>query len=945
MYFAGKIACLNLLHAPLRTFLTCLAVIAAATMAAWTVASYDGLLRENASGQGTQLLGKYDYMLLAAPQLSEEHFRACLSRAGILSEVDLYQSIRVNVRTGAGEQRSVRTARGGRQESSGNRGGKPGRGEIQQPLSAPPPLQGLPRRTYLVLGTTAASPPLSLLSGRWLTSTAKDECVLSESVSRQLRVKIGDSLAVGSFAGSFILRIAGIISDTGEASRSAQELWQRLAPDFTPPSLNGLFVSPVTAREISGGGTSGLFAAVISTDAESTATIMQRLSAEPLRCVTREMLAVAAQTGSAEESRIKMQGWTACGIALLLSFFIICSSLSMGVSERIRQNGLLRAAALTRGQMCLSIIMESLFLGAAGWVGGLLAGTALLEFFSEAAVLRNPLSRGAAPFRAIGGWTIALTGICALAGSLAAAVLPAWRASRLRVLEAMSSLRHPAEVRCSGRLALSGLLLPVVNIAIILWPGIPEMTRVKLYGFVGCPLTVIGFALLCPGILQLCARLFAGPVAWLLRLPGPFLRAQLSANLWRGTGTCLSLSLGLGFYMMVVIWSASLLQPFLPGKWLPEMFVSIMPGGLNTSDLEKVRQIRGIQPDSCQPVIIEQVSLAEDLTGSRIHQNVVRQDNVTLMGIAAEAIFAPDPLLDFTFLSDRQAAEEQFRQGEDCCLVPSFFSELTGLGCGDTFQVLTPGGNEKVEYRIAGVIRLNGWHWFSKYSGTRRNFGRTAALLFVPAQSVASNFHLWRHNYYWFNTTGETSQESLLPAFQALAEANRGQSFPVVGGGESIVGQESIQITSTASLHQSIMGRTETIVSGMLRMPKLLLWIMSLAVANTALASIRVRRREMGIMRAVGLSGNALLRLLLGEAAVTGLAATLLSLGYGIFSGLCSAQMATHLTFFGGMGWNFALPWLAIAQGLLLTLTICLAAALVPAIIARCTSPLKLLQD
>ncbi|NLF93433.1 MAG: hypothetical protein GX564_06055, partial [Oligosphaeraceae bacterium] len=868
MYFAGKIACLNLLHAPLRTVLTCLAVIAAAAMVAWTVASYDGLLRENASEQGTQLLGKYDYLLLAPPQLSEENFQACLARAGILSGVDLYQSIRVNVRTGAGEQRGSRAARGQR-EGRGKRGGKPGPVAVQPALSAPPPLQGLPQRTYLVLGTEAASPPLSLLSGRWLTGTSKDECVLSESVSRQLRVGAGDSLAVGSFAGSFILRVAGIIADTGAASRSAQELWQRLAPEFSPPSLNGLFVSPAAARDISGGRTPGLFAAGISTEAQSTAAVLRLLAAEPLRCVTGEMLTAAAQTGGAADSRIKMQSWTACGIALLLSFFIICSSLSMGVSERIRQNGLLRAAALTRGQMCLSIIMESLILGAAGWAGGLLAGTALLEFFSESAMLRNPLARGAGPFRAIGGWTIALTGVCALAGALAAAVLPAWRASRLRVLEAMSSLRHPAEVRCSGRLFLLGLLLPVVNIAIILWPGVPEMARVKLYGLVGCPLTVIGFALLCPGVLQFCAWLLAGPVAWLLRLPGPFLRAQLSANLWRGTGTCLSLSLGLGFYMMVVIWSASLLQPFLPGEWLPGMFVSIMPGGLNASDLEKVRQIRGIQSDSCQPVIIEQVSLAADLTGSRIRQNVVRQDNVTLMGVAPEAIFAPDPLLDFTFLSDRQAAEEQFRRGGDCCLVPSFFSDLTGLGCGDTFQVLPPGGHgQKVEYRIAGVIRLNGWHWFSKFSGTRRNFGRTAALLFVPAQSVAGNFHLWRHNYYWFNTTGEVSQESLLPSFQALAEANRGQSFPVVGGGEGIVGQESVQITSTASLHQSIMGRTETIVSGMLRMPKLLLWIMSLAVANTALASIRVRRREMGIMRAAGLSGSALLRLLLGEAAV-----------------------------------------------------------------------------
>ena len=148
------------------------------------------------------------------------------------------------------------------------------------------------------------------------------------------------------------------------------------------------------------------------------------------------------------------------------------------------------------------------------------------------------------------------------------------------------------------------------------------------------------------------------------------------------------------------------------------------------------------------------------------------------------------------------------------------------------------------------------------------------------------------------------------------------------GHGTAVIGEETIRLTSRTGLLQSILERTETVVSGMLRMPTLLLWIMSLAVANTALASIRVRRREIGIMRAVGLSNLGLLRLLLGEAIMIGSSATLLSLAFGIFSGLC-AQNGLYLTFLAA--WVEFRPALAqILEGALLTLGICLIAALIP---------------
>ena len=54
------------------------------------------------------------------------------------------------------------------------------------------------------------------------------------------------------------------------------------------------------------------------------------------------------------------QAYSATGLSLVASLFIIFSTLSMGVNERIRQLAMMRAVAMTRAQVAGLIITESL---------------------------------------------------------------------------------------------------------------------------------------------------------------------------------------------------------------------------------------------------------------------------------------------------------------------------------------------------------------------------------------------------------------------------------------------------------------------------------------------------------------------------------------------------------------------------------------------------------
>ena len=96
------------------------------------------------------------------------------------------------------------------------------------------------------------------------------------------------------------------------------------------------------------------------------------------------------------------------GISLLAALFIIFTTLSMGVDERIRQFAMLRAVAFTKWQIGAMVALESLLLGLIGWGGGLLAGWGLLtlmarlrpESVSEGASLGHVVRRALGRLRA-----------------------------------------------------------------------------------------------------------------------------------------------------------------------------------------------------------------------------------------------------------------------------------------------------------------------------------------------------------------------------------------------------------------------------------------------------------------------------------------------------------------------------------------------------------------
>lgn len=253
---------------------------------------------------------------------------------------------------------------------------------------------------------------------------------------------------------------------------------------------------------------------------------------------------------------------------------------------------------------------------------------------------------------------------------------------------------------------------------------------------------------------------------------------------------------------------------------------------------------------------------------------------------------------------------------------------------GDSFEVIPPDAPEaRLRYTVAGVIEFKGWHWFSKMSGTRRHESRTAAMLFGSYENIARNFSLNRVNFIWMNLNRDASEKDLCRKLYALAAQNRGEKYRIAGGGEGEISQEYVKLVSRDFLKHSILSRTEQVVNGMLNLPLVILCATTLAVASAAFGAVHARRRELRVMRMVGLSAFGAVRLVIAEFLLIGMAASAVSLLFGIFSGVCSAQMASSLSFFGGMGWNFSIPWGRVVTGCLIVLGVCFAGTLIPALL------------
>jgi len=970
----------NLRQHPARMCLTALAMVASACVVVWVVSGYDALVGQFGE-VATEYLGRYDLFVVPDskdpdPTIGQPLINALRADPAVAEVEPVTQtSARLMKPGGMGGRGGVGMGGGPglRRGGRGGMGGGPGMGgggmpggtspdEIAQeetlrgPIGSTLPIRatGKPSMGMMMppslVGTDAKQPPYPLVDGRWIDRQHPErrEAVLSKNSAEQLGIKVGDEALLIVGPKEYKIKIIGTCE---QASMQGGMRGARMGAS-PGPATAALYVPLVLADELS---RHTAKVNLVNVKLKPGADRMQFRLAWASRIAEAQpavlMLGIDDIKAGIQEgmsaTNARKQAWAATGMSLLAALFIIFTTLSMGVNERVRQFAVMRGVGLTRGQVAGLIAIEGLLLALVGWAGGLLAGWGLLAIVNhwKPGLFVNGAS--------LGMWCVLLSGVSAFGGALAASLLPAWQATSVEPLDAMAP-RRAARPSMNRLLAagLLGLVLIAVNPYLVYVAVVPDAMRYAIYQAVGCTSMCIGFLLLTPLVIVVAEAALVPAVGRLLGLSPQLLASQLSSNVWRTLGTTVALTVGLGLYVAMQVWGYSMLEPFLPGDWAPDMLISFQSGGLPDSEIDAVRRAKGVIADQCQPLAVEQPRLASDITHRGERMSKIRGDNVVMIGLDPQLAFGgARPLVRTEFVEGSRAETiEKLKDGRNC-VVPDFFIRTTGLKVGERFEVLPPETPEKpLAYTIVGVVKLPGAHYMTKFSGMRRRSGGMAAIVFAPFEQVRRDFNLKQLNFFWMNIdTQHVDINDIGLGLQPIADRNLGERQPVNGQGtwshRARTYGSSLRITLPADLRANLFMRADLVIWSLSQLPLITLLVTSLGVVNTVMASVRARRWELGVLRALGVTRSGLFRMVLAEGLLIGLVACALSFAFGVMAGWCGTGISQYVSVFGGLNPPLVIPWSKLAVGFSATLALCLAAAMWPAVTTGRTEPLRLLQE
>jgi putative ABC transport system permease protein len=612
-------------------------------------------------------------------------------------------------------------------------------------------------------------------------------------------------------------------------------------------------------------------------------------------------------------------------VSMVAATFIVFSALSMGVTERQRTLAMLRAVGAFRAQIAGLVVLEGVLIATTGALVGVPLGAFWIHLlawhFDKLFYAGTVISPGGVAFGVIGS----------VAAALAASLLPAWSASRVSPLEAMSSMGKASSTKAPWVAALVGLVLVSIEPTVLFGPterllgllgAASPHDSVRLLRFyfhfaVGLPALLIGFFLLSPMFVWAIEAVLAPVVAAALGLRYALLRQQLSSGIWRAAGTCTALMIGLAVLIVLQTQGRTALRGWkLPDKF-PDIFIVDFTG-IDLAEAAKLEDVPGIRKGEVMPIAIVSPGLPQGFLG--MAGLMVMPDRTMFIGVDPNRALK---LMELDFREgNAQDAVRMLNMGRHV-LVTAEFKQLKGLGMGDKLPLKTDHGWE--DYTIAGVVWSPGIDVIvSAFDMGRQMDQRTAASVFGSIQDAQRDFGVKKFLLFAANLNYFVEKDDVLKQVQTALKAQG------MRGGD--VRHIKAQIEGT---FYNLLLLVSTVAFAAMA-------VAALGVTNTIMASVRTRRWQFGVLRSIGVTRSQLLRLVLAEAILLGLVACVLGTAAGLEMSVNAVAVQVDVT---GYAPDLFIPWNYVALGAGIILVVSILASLWPAILVARTQPLDLLQS
>jgi len=727
-----------------------------------------------------------------------------------------------------------------------------------------------------VLGVDPASEPrvrdLALASGAPLSGLDEPAALITQRLAAAEALALGDELSIFGAGAPLRVRVVGILSGDGpEVGSSGRTV---VLPLLTAAALGAGDGDPVPTLESLGSlSRIDIVLAAGATVDEVTAGLTQALTSEPYVLSAPRDVAASLRASTAD---IRATMALLAAITLFASAFLILNTLAMTVVERVRELGLLRAAGATRAQVVRVVLVGALILGAAGSLGGVVLGSLLAVV---AAGWLHVAGSVTIDGPAITPAVLATGFLAGLAVTLVAAIEPARRAAGVSPIAALRVRGDPAASVRSHTSWLVAVTAVVGMLAIVLLPvggtagGV--LRTVVVYG------VLLLAVLVTPVLLGPLGRVVGLPFGAVLRLEERLARAAIARDRGRTTLTVGSLVVGLA--MLVALGSVAANARVTATAWLDqvvpgdEILTAISPAPVGEGGVdEEVASIDGV----VRATPIATFDLAYD--GTRLEATAVR-------GADLEA----DGRLAFT-AGDRAAALAALDAG-GAVILPRSRAERLGVAVGDTLAVATAAG--LVELRVAGIIERS----FPGRSGESVLVGWSDALDHfgvVGADAVAVRYD---------------------PAKRAVASA----------AVAALAGQLALTASPISRVEGAVADALDRVFGLLDLLALAAVVVAALGIVNTLSMDTWERVRELGTLRAVGMSRRQVWRSVLVEAGILGAIGALVGVAAGVGIGMLLVATAG-----GRVDLGVQLPWGTIVFALVLGVVLAMVAAAQPARLA-----------
>jgi putative ABC transport system permease protein len=242
-------------------------------------------------------------------------------------------------------------------------------------------------------------------------------------------------------------------------------------------------------------------------------------------------------------------------VALFVGSYTIANTFSILVAQRTRELALLRAVGARRGQVLRAVVGEAAAVGAVGGLVGLIGGTALASILAKLIngwVLGTP--RGGyvlePPFAVL---SLAIGTLV----TVVAALWPAWRASRVPPLAALRDVSIDRASRARWRVVL-GIVLTFLGVdALVAGLFLVDENELLLVG-VGVLGIFVGITVLGPVLATPAARVLGAPLPRLRGITGTLARANAMRNPTRMASTAAALMIGVALVTLLFVMIASI---------------------------------------------------------------------------------------------------------------------------------------------------------------------------------------------------------------------------------------------------------------------------------------------------------------------------------------------------------------------------------------------------